>query len=305
MHYYTWKRKSYAAATPHLQMLEDLAYRRLLDLYFEIEGPLDQPSTTALCRRIRMPDCEPQVEAVLAEFFEPRQVGERTVWVNEQADEELGRIYDKSEKARKAGEASARRRAKLGNGRSTDAQRTLNGRSTDGQHKSNHPITQEPIDPVPSTQEPRTPPVAAPQAPPRGECSEEGFRLEGSAGGKTKKGLLGVTDCPPRFPPDLWQQWLAFRRGKRAPLTPKAWKDMCARVERAEGWTIEQAVSLAMERGWTSVRESWLAKEVPAEVADSGDGYRFRNARDQSIHSHDWSDGGGFDDMVDDSQQKP
>ncbi len=60
--------------TVHLTELEDLTFRRLLDLYFTMEGPLPLDAS-AVARRTRCD--QPTVEKVLAEFFERTHAGWR------------------------------------------------------------------------------------------------------------------------------------------------------------------------------------------------------------------------------------
>lgn len=115
MHFYSFNIGDYASHTRHLTLLEDLAYRRLLDLYYLHEQPLNERSTT-VARAINMRDNEAEVVTVLEEFFE---LVEGTGWVNRRADEEISRYQGKLEAASRAGKASAERRS---NARSTDVQ---------------------------------------------------------------------------------------------------------------------------------------------------------------------------------------
>ena len=116
MHYYSFHIKDYAAATAHLTAEEDLAYRRLLDIYYESERPISS-DIALVSRRIRLP--ESTVKVVLDEFFQPTSSG----WINSRADEEIHKYQTKLKQASDAGKASAQRRF---NGRSTDVQPTNN-----------------------------------------------------------------------------------------------------------------------------------------------------------------------------------
>lgn len=120
MHYYQFNIGDYASHTRHLTRDEDLAYRRILDLYYLQEKPLpNDPQKVA--RLILMNDCSADVERVLNEFFEVSDCGE--FLINKRADLEISKFHGKSEKAREAGRASAEARK----------QRTLNVCSTDVQ----------------------------------------------------------------------------------------------------------------------------------------------------------------------------
>jgi uncharacterized protein YdaU (DUF1376 family) len=123
MHYFQFNIGDYASHTRHLTVIEDLAYRRLLDLYYLQERPLNS-GLTSVARQINMRDYETEVQAVLDEFFDLTDEG----WTNARADKEIAHYKSKVEQASRAGKASAERR--------------LNGRSTDVQLTNNHkPIT--------------------------------------------------------------------------------------------------------------------------------------------------------------------
>jgi uncharacterized protein YdaU (DUF1376 family) len=118
MHYYQFNIGDYASHTRHLNLLEDLAYRRLLDAYYLQERPLSS-GLTSVARQINMRDHEVEVKAVLEEFFELTDEG----WVSSRADREIEHFRAKREQASKAGKASAERRSNV---RSTDVQPTNN-----------------------------------------------------------------------------------------------------------------------------------------------------------------------------------
>ena len=129
MHYYQFNIGDYASHTRHLTAIEDIAYRRLLDLYYLHERPLNSGSAS-VARQINMREFESEVTSILAEFFTLTDDG----WINVRADKEIAHYRAKIEQASRAGKASAERR--------------LNVRSTDVQPTNNHkPITnnQEPI----------------------------------------------------------------------------------------------------------------------------------------------------------------
>lgn len=129
MNYYPFHVGDYAAHTAHLDLLEDLAYRRMLDLYYLRECALPH-DPAEVARLIRMRGNVAEVTAVLREFFTEFEGG----WVNGRCEEEILRMKDKQTKAKASAEASvAARRAKAEGHRSTPAERTLNERSTDAE----------------------------------------------------------------------------------------------------------------------------------------------------------------------------
>jgi uncharacterized protein YdaU (DUF1376 family) len=68
MKFYQFHIGDYTSGTAHLSDDEDLAYRRLIDLYYDTEGPLPD-KIEWLCRRIRMAEKGQAVKNVLDEFF--------------------------------------------------------------------------------------------------------------------------------------------------------------------------------------------------------------------------------------------
>lgn len=97
MNYYPHHIGDYAKDTAHLTMLEDCAYRRMLDLYYSSERPLP-PSQQAIYRLVRAKSNAEKlaVDVILGEFFTESPEG----WRNSRADRELARAQEKSDKAK-------------------------------------------------------------------------------------------------------------------------------------------------------------------------------------------------------------
>ena len=68
MHYYQFNIGDYAKSTKHLSMLEDLAYRRLLDIYYDTEKPLNS-NVKQLARIAGMSSYTEEITNVLSDFF--------------------------------------------------------------------------------------------------------------------------------------------------------------------------------------------------------------------------------------------
>jgi len=115
MHFYSFNIGDYISHTKHLSNMEDLAYRRLLDLYYLHERTLNEDVAT-VARKINMRDNVPEVKVVLEEFF-ILEVGKG--WTNPRADEEIEKYQSKVQSAIRAGKASALARS---NARSTTVQ---------------------------------------------------------------------------------------------------------------------------------------------------------------------------------------
>lgn len=101
MHYYNFNIGDYIKHTMHLTLEEDLAYRRLLDMYYDTEAPIptDIPRVS---RRLRMGS--DIVESVLNEFFELTEEGYR----NRRADAEIAEYHEYIDKQRANGKLGGR-----------------------------------------------------------------------------------------------------------------------------------------------------------------------------------------------------
>lgn len=105
MHHYPQHIGDYRKHTAHLTMVEDGAYRRMLDTYYMHERPL--PSDIASVQRLasaRSKEERAAVEAVLREFFTLHDDG----WHNNRADEEIAAYQERAETARKNGKGGGR-----------------------------------------------------------------------------------------------------------------------------------------------------------------------------------------------------
>ena len=127
MHYYQFNIGDYSSHTSRLSLIEDLAYRRLLDLYYLNERPFNACSTT-VARDIGLLDHLQEVEYVLTKFF----VEEDGYLVNKRADKEIKAYQDKQKSASKAGKASAKAR------QSKASEQAFNDRSTTVQPNIKH-----------------------------------------------------------------------------------------------------------------------------------------------------------------------
>jgi len=97
MHFYPFNIGDYATATAHLEPLEDIAYRRLMDLYYSTEKPIPE-CLNKTARLIRMRTHSECIAVVLEEFFTLECDGYHC----DRIDVELFKFHEKSEKASKS-----------------------------------------------------------------------------------------------------------------------------------------------------------------------------------------------------------
>jgi len=102
VNYYEHHLGDYAKDASHLSLIEDGAYRRLLDAYYIREQPL--PGDLKLCCKLARANTKAERDAVkyvLGEFFDLRDDG----YHQNRADAEIARFQSKSEKAKRSAEA--------------------------------------------------------------------------------------------------------------------------------------------------------------------------------------------------------
>jgi uncharacterized protein YdaU (DUF1376 family) len=116
MNFYPFHIGDYISHTSHLSDAEDLAYRRMIDYYYQSEQPFNDSST--LARRIRT--TVETVDIILKEFFVLEDDG---CWHNKRVDEEIAKYHERQSQASRAGKASAEARFNI---RSTSVQLTKN-----------------------------------------------------------------------------------------------------------------------------------------------------------------------------------
>ena len=103
LHYYSFNIGDYTSHTAHLTPIEDIAYRRLLDIYYQTEAPIAN-DIKAICRQIRMREHETDVQQVLTEFFTLGDQG----WISARCDREIADYKAKADKARANGKLGGR-----------------------------------------------------------------------------------------------------------------------------------------------------------------------------------------------------
>lgn len=155
MHYYQFNIGNYRKDTSHLSLLEHGIYRMLLDSYYTNEGPL--PADDAKLMRthcIRTAEEQAAYKSVVADFFELRD----GVYIHDGCQKVMGKIYEKSSKAREAAEKRwANKRAAL---KADECSDDANALQTDSERNANGML---PINLLPITQ---SKPSSAPKAPP-------------------------------------------------------------------------------------------------------------------------------------------
>jgi len=137
MHYYQFNIGDYKAATGHLSNEEDLAYRRLLDMYYDSEQkiPLD---TQWVARRIRVEASV--VRDVLNDMFEKHEDG----WFHARCKDVIAAYHAMAEKNRANGRLGGRKKNPVGIPVASDTQpiakATINYKPETINHKPNNTV---------------------------------------------------------------------------------------------------------------------------------------------------------------------
>jgi len=152
VHYFQFNIGDYASHTRHLSLLEDLAYRRMLDSYYLREEPLPE-SAAEVARLIGMREHIAEIEQVLSDFFELTADG----WRHARADREIAGYARFLDKQRENGKRGGRPR---NNPDETQWKPTANPTLTQTEPKKSLTTNHKPLT---TNQEPITP-----QSPPRG-----------------------------------------------------------------------------------------------------------------------------------------
>ena len=105
MNYYPFHIGDYISHTSHLSDAEDLAYRRMIDLYYQTEEPFKDIAWVA--RRIK--STSEIVKLLLEEFFE----FDSEVWRSKRADEEIAKYRLKADSARNANRVKSEKKSAL------------------------------------------------------------------------------------------------------------------------------------------------------------------------------------------------
>lgn len=145
MHFYEFNIGDYAKKTQHLTNEEDLAYRRLLDMYYDTENPVLTTGLATLSRRLRV--SEESLKNVLDEFFPDGK--------NKHADEKIADYHEYLKRQKANGSKGGRPKHKP----------TANPVLTQNNPVPSQPLTTKPL----TTDQNNKPSCASPD----GDCTDD------------------------------------------------------------------------------------------------------------------------------------
>lgn len=274
MNYFELHIGDYEAATAHLSLLEDAAYGRMLRIYYRTEKPLpaDPKQVCRLVRATSRPERD-AVQAVLQEFFDLREDG----WHQARCDEEL-QAYSDREPEREAKKANEDTRLKRHREERAALFKALNNAGQHAPWNTKMEALREMVaalQSTPATQpatEPETPapplPATAPATPATATHGNVSPPPTSHLPPPRVKDKARKRAAPPDRPEDVaqqvWDDWLALRKGKRADVTATVLGEARQEAGKA-GMTLEAFLRVWCLRGTQGLQADWLKpNERPA-----------------------------------------
>ena len=145
-------------------------------------------------------------------------------WHHTRCDKELEHYKQQLTTASKAGKASALKRSMSKS--PTSVEQALDERSTEVQPTNNHePITNN---------------------------------------HKPKRESATVVACPPDVSQQIWNDWVALRKSKKAPITQTVLNGAIAEA-KILGWPLEKFLAEWCSRGSQGLKAEWIVKANPAD----------------------------------------
>lgn len=222
----------YLADTMHLSAEEHGAYLLLMFNYWQTGKPIPK-SRLAKIARVGNERWIP-VEESLREFF----VDNGTEWMHERIEQDLEIVLSKIEQRSAAGKASvAKRQAK----KEAKPEREVNGRSSVVESPLKQTVNGDSTNKNKNKDLNTDPPLS----PPRGKRET------------TKFDPLQV-ELPEWLPPELWREWVEYRRQLKKPI--KTQQGVSGALNklikfREQGYSTEVVIRGAMENEWRGLYE--------------------------------------------------
>ena len=218
MHYYIHNIGDHSKRAFHLTNEEDLAFRRLKDMYFDTELPIPK-NIEQVARRIRVETH--WVSNVLKDFFFEREDG----WHIDEIDAEIERFrknaVKNAENGRKGGRPPSNKKP---TGFPLGCESNPNGNPNQQPTTNN----QQPIE------------------------DKEKLKKE-----KAEKPRNTAPQCPADVSPEIWREWNLHRKKKRAQITDRVVSDFRKEAESV-GMGLEEAIKHSMAKDWRGFEAAWV-----------------------------------------------
>jgi len=223
--------------TRHLSLLEDLAYRRLLDFYFLHEQPIKHRDAA---RQIGMREHEEDVLTVLNEFFLSTDDG----FVNPRANKEIQEY--------KAHQGTSAYGAFI---RDNQSLKSVVQKDVYIQH-----FTNGTLDTYINTLRTQDVPIMSTSSIHDATTNHKPI----TTNHKPKRESATVVACPPDVSQQIWNDWVALRKSKKAPITQTVLNGAIAEA-KILGWPLEKFLAEWCSRGSQGLKAEWIVKPNPAD----------------------------------------
>ena len=237
MHFYKFHIGDYMSHTRHLSLLEDLAYRRLLDFYFLHEQPIKHRDAA---RQIGMREHEEDVLTVLNEFFLSTDDG----FVNPRANKEIQEY--------KAHQGTSAYGAFI---RDNQSLKSVVQKDVYIQH-----FTNGTLDTYINTLRTQDVPIMSTSSIHDATNNHKPLTINH----KPKRESATSVACPPDVSQQVWDDWVTLRKTKKAPITKTVLDGAIAEAKKL-GWTLEQFLIEWCNRSSQGLKAEWIVKPNPAD----------------------------------------
>jgi len=224
--------------TRHLSLLEDLAYRRLLDFYFLHEQPIKHRDAA---RQIGMREHEEDVLTVLNEFFLSTDDG----FVNPRANKEIQEY--------KAHQGTSAYGAFI---RDNQSLKSIVEKDVYIQH-----FTNGTLDTYINTLRTQDVPIMSTSSIHDATTNHKPL----TTNHKPKRESATIVACPPDVSQQVWDDWVALRKSKKAPITKTVFDGAIVEAKKL-GWTLEQFLTEWCNRSSQGLKAEWIVKPNPYDV---------------------------------------
>ncbi len=237
MHFYKFHIGDYMSHTRHLSLLEDLAYRRLLDFYFLHEQPIKHRDAA---RQIGMREHEEDVLTVLNEFFLSTDNG----FVNPRANKEIEEY--------KAHQGTSAYGAFI---RDNQSLKSVVQKDVYIQH-----FTNGTLDTYINTLRTQDVPIMSTSS--IHDATNNHKPL--TTNHKPKRENATIVACPSDVSQQVWDDWVTLRKSKKAPITKTVLDGAIVEAKKL-GWTLEQFLIEWCNRSSQGLKAEWIVKPNPAD----------------------------------------
>ena len=229
MNFYPFHIGDYISDTAHLTRIEDLVYRRLIDLYCLTEKPLSS-DVTHLARLVRMKGCEEELKDILAEFFDFTGDEKSGFWKHKRCEKEIKIFREIKRKNSKAGKASGISRRKSSIIKRQQNEQVFNERSTSVKQ------------PLPLRSTPNT-------------ITNTNINKKENTKEKSSSPLARLVSL--KINSEIAKDWIQLRNRIKAPVTATVIKSFQKESEKAK-MSLEEVLKVCIENSWRGFKAEWM-----------------------------------------------